>query len=265
MKYSIILVDYSKQYAYYGFMSWVFQAYGDYEIILLTCNDKTRYEEQINKFFRKHIIIKRLNKPKLFNLSAFRNLGAFYSKGEYLLFVGVDIVGLKSTLRTLQNLNISTPEVVGHSKFITDTKVLDACVLGQSFDEIIFNKGQKNREGFKNKNSYGAIKYIKREDFINIGGYNSNILFHDDAEFDRRLARQLTTNGNVELLNSKLFFKHIRPGREYATETHRAIIPTYIKNKNWNDLQNFDKGNVYELPKLNLNENFLMNKIYQER
>ena len=105
MKYSIILVNYSKlESSCYGVYSWLLQKFKyDYEVLLLHCTNYTKPISFINDNRVSNCRFKtfEIKKPNIFNLAAFRNLGASYSSGDRLIFASVDIIRKNDFLKNV--------------------------------------------------------------------------------------------------------------------------------------------------------------------
>lgn len=117
--FSIIVPVYNvEQYLEKCLNSLVNQTYEHYEIILINDGSKDHSREICEKFEKRYP-----NKIKLINqenkgLSAARNVGMSYVKGDYILFVDSDDYIEPNTLELLQNATNMNPDVIAFQNVV---------------------------------------------------------------------------------------------------------------------------------------------------
>lgn len=273
MKYSIILINHSKpESAMYGFYSWLIQKCSfDYEVILVHCDKTSSYEKIYNRYHVKNCTSKifYLEPPKFFNLSSFRNIGGYYSKGERLIFASVDIIRKTNFLKSIDentnhkclcsfgsfHLNDFKLEIKEGIKEITTNK--------RNFDEIIDSNLLRN--GGKHTINYGTLCLDKKH-FVSIGGYNMDLYFHEDMEFDCRaneyFKRLKEDHPIIRYEDTKLFsgVKCWTPERK----KHSSIIPKGQKRVSIKKVKKVDFSKwKFESLKMS-SEQYFKDMIYRE-
>jgi glycosyltransferase involved in cell wall biosynthesis len=146
--------------------------------------------------------------------SAQRNLGVEKAKGKYILYLDADMVLSKNLIEECMHeceennyIALYIPErVVGDGFWI---KVRD-------FERNFYNAGYID-----------AVRFVKREKFLESGGFDESLSGPEDWDFDRRI-KEL---GRVKLVNSLLyhnegkfdFKKYFRKKKYYAKTFDRYI------------------------------------------
>ena len=185
--FSVILVNHSKiDVARYAILSWMFQKFkGSYEVIILHCDQDIDYYELFkNKPDNCTIKLYYIPKPSEFCLSDFRNLGAAYSSGKYLIFSGISVIHQSTYLEYIYNLYEKGYGYIFTGQYeilYPSNRLNDYRYYLSNFDDII----NYLREGDILTISYGTYN-IPREFFIDIGGYKSDLYFHEDDELKAR-------------------------------------------------------------------------------
>lgn len=266
MYYSIIISDFSRDNSIYGFKSWIFQDYKEYEIIVITCNKRIPYEDIKDEFIDKNIKIIRIPQPDIFNLSAFRNLGVFYSTGNKLIFPGSDVLFSSDTLDKLSKLYLGASELIGHTGI--HQELIDLPTITSCSENL--NRYIKKINKIVNTNvySYGGLKYYDRDIFIEQGGFNDMVLAHEDTEIDIRFKNIVHDHANnIFLLNREIRGIHIISdvSDEYNTK-HIANVDKEIEKKCLSLVSNkIEINNIKKLPKLNMDESYLYKRIYNTK
>ncbi len=120
------------------------------------------------------------------------NSGAQIAEGDYLVILNPDTIVekdcLKELLAPLKNTNIiTTPKIL-----LYDGSAINTCGNINHFTGLTFTRGfLEDRESFSQYEFVSGISgccfAIKKEDFVNIGGFNRHIfMYNDDAEFSWR-------------------------------------------------------------------------------
>lgn len=144
-------------------------------------------------------------------VSAARNVGANYSKGEYLLFLdGDDVL---------------------HEKYIEKTLILQKNIVctnykefGLSIRDITFNKPIIENSDIQKRNYIPVTALIKREVFEYINGFDESMLIgFEDWDFWNRATKKY----DCHILPETLFFyrKHSISRNKEAFKHLKQIIP----------------------------------------
>jgi Glycosyl transferase family 2 len=194
---SIVLNDMQRTHeAAYGFRSWILQDMDEpYEVVLNLFNDKESLFENLMQGGNPNCQcrIQSYPPPAFFNISAANNLGLARSTGQYVLFANSDIIYPQSYLRTLtgelarRDLCYLLGSRVDLSEEETGT-LRPASVL-TSFDFL--NDERKGRR----PGILGSPWTIRRDVAMQVGGFDSRILCHEDMEFNDRVIHFLRRKG----------------------------------------------------------------------
>ena len=277
-KYSIVLVNYSKpEMATYGILSWLLQeSKVPYEVVLLHCTD---YEEKIRELVDKHkpdncdFKIYDINKPKYFNLAAFRNLGAYYAEGERLCFASVDIVRRRDFINQIDNstdhncwVSAGSFHIPIHTQYFKD---IDYYSKKHTFDKAIIKVAAKNN--LTHTLDYGTA-FVNKEHFVNFGGYGDSLLFHEDVHIDMRANEYFKRRGSKHPIErttdvTKYPGVKLKGRKRIDMHTHGMLIEHADKKAARKILKTVDKHEetlVFDKP-LNLDESYLMERIYRHK
>ena len=188
---SVILVDYSRSdVGPTAFMSAITQRYSKpYEVILLCCHKKFDYSKLVDrKASNCTVKIKYIEPPNFLNVAAFKNYGVSLSSGRYLFPLGINILYKSNFLEHMKNfLN------KGHMSVCVQRH---GCFPDRLGLRGIFSYDYKNNfdadiERCRLKKTTKIYKVwiagIRRDFFIDIGGYNSDLLMHEAGEIRKRV------------------------------------------------------------------------------
>ena len=204
---SIVLNDMDRsQYAAYGFRSWLLQDLTEeYEVILNLFNDKKAHFEALaegaNPFCRVRIISH--EPPRFFNISAANNLGLHYARGKYVLFANSDIVHQGSYLRS-----VMTELERRALSYVMGTRVnLNALQTSRLLNPLGYTRTNAFTDliGMEHEPGRTLVGYLSpwtalRAAAIDIGGFDSAVTCHEDADFNARMAHYLCRTGRQGFL-----------------------------------------------------------------
>jgi len=206
--------------AAYGFRSWMLQDVQEpYEVVINLFNDeRPRYEaltQGRNSACRP--VIRVYAKPLFFNIAAANNLGLHFSTGTYVLFANSDVIYPSSYLRELMGefrkrdicyatgsrVNLSLEQTAGLAP-------AGSYSMSSNFDSLVGLEHARGR-----MISLGISPWtIVREVALDIGGFDSRILCHEDSELNDRVLHFLRRQGRQACLftNTSLYGYHLCHG-----------------------------------------------------
>ena len=132
------------------------------------------------------------------------NIGVKKSKGSFLLYPDADMILSKNLIK----------------ECVESCKKDD--IVGIRIPEIVIGKGILTRirrfeRKFYNNTCIDAVRFVKRDDFLRVGGFDENIEFGaDDWDFDRKLQK----SGKLGYVKSPIFHQEGKVG-----------ITNYLKKK----------------------------------
>jgi hypothetical protein len=193
---SIILNDMNRtQEAAYGFRSWVLLDVEEpYEVVLNLFNDRMSVFEALaaGQNPKCRCRIRSYRPPQFFNIAAANNIGLAQADGQYVLFANSDIIYPNNYLRVLvgELTRRDLCYVLGARVNLTqdETASLRAPLDLTNFDFLNSSKGQV-AVGF------GSPWTIRRDVALQIGGFDSKVLCHEDSEFNDRVIHFLRRKG----------------------------------------------------------------------
>jgi glycosyltransferase involved in cell wall biosynthesis len=144
------------------------QTYRDFEVVVVDGGSTDGTLEFLSKY-PVRIVRSRANR------SLQKNIGAYSSRGRYLYFLDSD--------------------------FYIDSRVVEECVrmCGEGYDALIINLLPKIDKGFFSRvllwhkiytsqcEAKVAARFIRREVFFNVGGFNNLLYFNEDLDLHRRI------------------------------------------------------------------------------
>lgn len=167
------------------------QAMTDFEVIVVdgASTDKTvALAKQFNQFISLRLLTK---KPR--NVSLQRNIGVAQARGAYLVFLDADVVPSPDFLAQMHRRIMSTRVDFASCRTVPDNhKLVDRVV---TFTMHLF---MVVMSWFGKPFMSGQNMFIKRSVFLEVGGFDTTILFDEDAELVQRAADMG--------FNGKLFF-----------------------------------------------------------
>lgn len=203
MKYSIILVNHSKpQSSLYGYYSWLLQnCLFEYEVIVLYCDERENYYKRLmdNKVRNCDVRLFPIKQPKYFHLGSFRNLGVYYAKGDNLIVASIDIVRRSNFIEMVELFvttnclsSVGSFHILDHTKYLGKFSQYDD---NKNFDRIV----NKVSSDFKHQHTidYGTF-IVRREHFLNVGGYDNRLYFHEDVGLDIKFNNYFKEKGVKE-------------------------------------------------------------------
>lgn len=191
--------------------------YKDTEIILVDNNSTDRTVEIAKELGAKTFI-------KGPERSAQRNYGAEMSSGEIIGFLDVDM-----TLS--ENVITECLEVFNSNKNIQALYIPEK-IYGSSF----FNRVRSFERSFYDATVIDAVRFFRKEAFIKIGGFDSNLNGTEDWDIDRRI-KQI---GDVDIIKSPLYHHENHTLKQY-------IVKKSYYASNFNNY--FDKWGYDEITK----------------
>jgi len=243
---------------------------GEYEVIILYCKDYTEY---YHKFAQDtslgcNVRLYPMDEPKYFHLGAFRNLGAYYARSDRLIFASIDIVR-KSNFLKLVDRQLEDNCLTTAGSFHVDkcrkyfSKIWRYNNRDFKFDEPV-NLAYKNF----NKEltlTFGTM-FVKKDDFIEIGGYDMNMLFQEDAHIDRKFDFYYREKGAehpiIRLEDAKRYGGIKCKGiRDKDMATHGMIVDTKFKTIARNYIKKEITG---DFTPLNMNLDYLKSQVYRK-
>ena len=193
---TIILNDMERtDLAVYGFRSWLLQEVDfPYEVVLVLFNDRRERFDVLCEAAHPQCVprIHVYDPPEFFNISAANNLGLHAATGRYVLFANSDIIYpshyLRSVVRELETHQLAYLQ--GSRINLTPAQTQQLRPVGAytpdaNFDGLV---GRENRR----KLITGSSPWVVRRDIArNIGGFDANVLCHEDSDFNDRVMHYL--------------------------------------------------------------------------
>lgn len=193
------------------------QTYLPVEIILVD-NHSTDDTKKISKRFTKNIFIAGPER------STQRNFGVKKAKGEYILFLDSDM-RLNKTVIDACVKKINSSDIKGI--YIPEK------IIGSSF----FARVRNFERSFYNETVIDAVRFVKKTDYVKVGGFDESLFAGEDWDFDKRI-RKL---GDTASITSTLFHDeaHTKLGDYFYKKAYYSTnLEKYIKKwKNDNDVK----------------------------
>jgi len=258
----------------YGILSWLMQVdCPRYEVIVLHC---TEYGKQI-KDLKRHksencsYRVKRIDTPDYFNLAAFRNLGIYYANGENVCIASVDIIRRSDFLKNINYLLIKNDcwisagsfHIPKHTDYLADVNSYNQT---NKFD-VIMDTISKDFK-YKHTIDYGT-SIVKKEHITSIGGYDDNILFHEDADIDRRADFYFRERGVehpiIRTTDTKKYPGAKLKGIKKIDMRSHGMLIKHSDKKASRQLMFEKESSGYKFTPLNMDEEYLMSRLYASK
>lgn len=227
--FSVIIPVYNcSQYINNALTSVINQTFKDWEIIIIDDGSKDDSLHIAKEWERENSQIVVLSHKNNVNrgVSASRNLGIKYAKGEWIALLDADDVWLNNKLQTEYEVLIKNPDLVllaSSARIIHTDKELgfQQTYGSQRINGKIINPYQKLIRGFIVPTS-GVT--FKRESFLEIGGFNEEFRFAEDT----LLFHQLTERGNLYFIPEELSeFRFHSASSAHNTQIEKKISARY--------------------------------------
>jgi glycosyltransferase involved in cell wall biosynthesis len=121
--------------------------------------------------------------------SAARNIGAKVARGKYILFLDSDMILSQKVIE----------ECVG--KMQTDEKLVGLYIPERIIGKGFWAKVRNFERSFYDGTPIDAVRFLRRDAFLKVGGFDEKLYAGEDWDLDRRL-RQI---GKVGIINSPLY------------------------------------------------------------
>jgi len=192
-------------------------------IIVDDCSDDKTAILILN-FKKKYSKIKLLKMKVNSGPSAARDYGVKKSNGEIIFFTDSDTIFLKNTfsncLSTITNYKADAVSGIYHPEPINSGKTQLYKALFFYFHFI------KHVKPFPYQTFNGQIGAIKRKVYLDVGGYNTDILWgmdYENEEFGRRIIKNY-----LLVLDPHFQVKHNFPGFKKLTKTYFMRVSTWM-------------------------------------
>jgi len=206
---SIVLNDMDRtEFALHSFRSWLLQDFAyPYEVIINLFNDKDYLFERLSPRNPNAIpIIKRYSRPTYFNISAANNLGLHFATGNYVMFANSDIIYPSSFLSMFisEILTRGIYYALGSrcDLYPDETNMLEKALENDlTYDFLLEAEFQRPRMG-----TGGSPWTISRDIALAIGGFDMNVLCHEDSDFNERVIHYLRRTKRQQCIFTLLLF-----------------------------------------------------------
>jgi len=180
----------------------------DTEIIVVDNNSADRTKEIAKKYTK-----------KVFDYgperSAQRNFGVEKASGKYVFYLDADMI-------LSENLVSESADLLEKNKNIVALYIPEI-VAGKNF----WNKVRRFERSFYDGTVIDAVRFIRKEVFLNVGGFDENLTGPEDWDFDKKIRK----NGKTGLIKSPLYHnekefnlrKYIRKKVYYAKDFEKYI------------------------------------------
>jgi glycosyltransferase involved in cell wall biosynthesis len=174
-----------------------------FEIIVVDNNsfDKTR---EIAKKYTENILTFGPER------SAQKNFGVEKSKGEYFIHLDADMI-------LGENVVAECAERVQKDNYVVALYIPEI-VTGKSF----FSKVRRFERGFYDGTAIDAVRFIKKDKFLEVGGFDENMYACEDWDLDKRLKKM----GKFDIIKSPLYHNE----SEFSLAKYLAKKEYYSKN-----------------------------------
>ncbi len=198
--------------------------YKDVEIIVVD-----NYSEDKTIDIAKELGAKTFNKGP--ERSAQRNYGAQVSSGDIIGFLDVDMC-------LSENVISECFYIFNNNKNIKALYIPEN-IFGNSF----FNRVRNFERSFYNATVIDAVRFFRKEDFIKINGFDTNLNGTEDWDIDRRIKEI----GEVSIINSPLYHKENHTLKEYIIKKsyYASNFENYFKKWGFDDTTKKQFGFYY--------------------
>lgn len=121
--------------------------------------------------------------------SAQRNYGVEKSKGEYFIYLDADMILSKDVINDCARKIQSNNEII--ALYISEI------VMGEKF----FSKARRFERSFYDATVIDCARFIKKESFIQVGGFDENLNGPEDWDFNKNLEKI----GKLQLTKTPIF------------------------------------------------------------
>jgi hypothetical protein len=198
-----------------------------YEVVLNLFNEKASILEGLAQGHNPNCIyrIQSYRPPAFFNISAANNLGLARSTGAYVIFSNSDIIYPRQYLRTLKDELFHRDLYYALGARVNlgpeETAALPPASDLTSFEFLV---GRVRTHGGGN-----SCWTIRRDIALQVGGFDPEVLCHEDLEFNDRVIHYLRRKGLQAVIfsTSDLLSFHLHHGASElytASEQSRAIL-----------------------------------------
>lgn len=120
--------------------------------------------------------------------SAQRNFGVETAKGKYVLYLDADMVLLKNVLKECVNR-------CEHKGYVA--LYIPERIIGKGF----WIKVRNFERSFYNATVIDCVRFVRRDKFLELGGFDESLTGPEDWDFDRRIKE----TGKVDIINTPLY------------------------------------------------------------
>lgn len=196
----------------------------DHEIIISDGHSQDQ-TVAIAKKFTKNIVTYQGTKRQ--TIANARNLGAHAAQGEYLVFMDADVtvVNPNNFFSSLIKTFEKCPQLAGvtvslrvhkYQETWKDRVFFGLVNLVHRFVNNILHQGSAS----------GEFQMVRRKDFQKIGGFNEDLVAHEDNDFFQRLAKV----GKTRVITDQNVF---HTGRRVHKVGHVKLLTIWITNMIW--------------------------------
>jgi len=153
--------------------------------------------------------------------SAQRNFGVQKSSGEYILYMDADMILSRDVIKNCVSKIESDSELAG--LYISEK------IRGKGF----WGKVRNFERSFYDGTVIDAVRFVKKEIFIETGGFDENLTGPEDWDFDKKIRKK----GRAELIKTPIFhneedfnLKKYLERKEYYSRDFQKYISKWGKN-----------------------------------
>ena len=121
--------------------------------------------------------------------SAQRNFGVRQSKGEYFLYLDADMILHPEVISECVELAEKNPKITG--------LYIPEIITGNSF----WSKVRRFERSFYNATAIDCVRFIKKEKFLEVGGFDESMTGPEDWDFDKKIKMA----GQVALIKNPVY------------------------------------------------------------
>ena len=182
----------------YGFRSWMLQSANEpYEVVLNLFNDQKPRYEALAEGRSPHcqLQIRVYDKPGFFNISAANNLGAHVARGESILFANSDVVYPSATADLIAGELVGRDiRYAGLTRINLSPEATSALPPVSSFTSA--GSMDAPFAAAKPESEWAHQGWlVHRQTFLELGGFDPNVLVAEDRDIRRRAHHYLSRTG----------------------------------------------------------------------
>ena len=154
--------------------------------------------------------------------SAQRNFGVEKARGKYILYLDADMILSKKVIEECVNKCEKEGCVASH---------IPERIIGKGF----WIKVRDFERSFYNATCIDAVRFVKKDKLLKIGGFDENFFVAEDWDFDRRIRK----TGKVDIIDAPLYHNEGRFNLKKYLEKkayYSGNFDSYIKKWGRNDL-----------------------------